>query len=94
MHWRIAAATVFHVVLTTIRVFDRIRRAVFSADETLEGGGAIARRFAAAGNRQDDDTDHSTSQPKSIHCFSPGMRGDHAIDSSNFGASAKVENPA
>jgi hypothetical protein len=93
MHRRVAATTVLHFVLTTDGAFDRIRRAVLSADETLERGSAVARRFATAGNRHDDDTDQSTRQPKSIHCFSPGTGGTTPIPQSNFSASVKPEKP-
>jgi hypothetical protein len=93
MHRRIAAAAVLHLVLTADGVFHRIRRAVFSADEALERGSAVARRFATAGNRRDDDTEHCTSQTKSIHSFSPGTGEPHTVFISNFGASVKAGDP-
>ena len=74
MHRRIAATAMLDLALAADGVFHRIRRAVFAADEPFERGSAVAAGFTTASNRQNDAADHHTSQPKSIHCFSPVTR--------------------
>jgi hypothetical protein len=71
VHWFVAPSAVLDVVLAPSGVLDGIRVAVFATDEPLRRGSSVGAGFTAASNRHTDGAKDHTSQPKSIHHFSP-----------------------
>jgi hypothetical protein len=75
MHRFIATPAVLHLVLATGSILDRIGLAVHAAHEALGGPGTLGARLTATGDRHSDGTNQHTSQPISIHRFSPHAGG-------------------
>ena len=92
MHWLFATATVFDVMLAAGSILDRIGLAVLATDESLDRSDGITAGLTTTGNRHRDGAYNHTSQPESIHDFSP-RTGGHTVCIGNFGASARGGNP-
>jgi hypothetical protein len=71
MHWLFATATVFDVVLAAGSILDRIGLSILATDEPLDRTDGRAPGLTTTSNRHRDGAYHHTSQPESIHDFSP-----------------------
>jgi hypothetical protein len=71
MHWLFATATVFDVMLAVGSILHRVGLAVLATDESLERTDGITAGLTTTGNRHRDGAYNHTSQPESIHDFSP-----------------------
>jgi hypothetical protein len=71
VHRFVASPAVLDLVLAPSGVLDGVRVSVVSADEPLRRGSTVGAGFTTASNRHTDGAKDHTSQPKSIHRFSP-----------------------
>jgi hypothetical protein len=71
MHGRITTPTVLDLVLAASSVLDRIRVAVFAANEALRRRRIASAIATTTANHHADGSDGYICQPKSLHRFSP-----------------------